>query len=449
MHQNLKLVVFPDGVGIRNYLYSGALEKAGEELMLFHNFSSQTIDYLKTVKNIAGDVTIPEYKESFREKFLRELISLTRLQHNAKICDNPSILYNWKTNHGGFAKNLFYKSIELTARLYSDYNSILNLEKKYQRAIRTNPFYKQVRGILEELQPAWVYCTHQRGLKMATIFAAAADLGIPTTTVIYSWDNLPKARLALRADRYEVWSEYMKSEFATFYPEIPQDAVKVSGTPQFSFYNNPDFILSADRFFSQYDLDPSKKIICFSGDDQKTSPDDPKYLRDIAEALVEGRLTDTYQILLRPCPTDKSGRFDAVVKDFSSVIKLAAPLWNTDHNSWTRAYPSLDDVSLLVSTAYYSDLVINVGSTMIFDFRMFNKPCIFINYDQKQQVNPQWSVQKIYTFQHFRSMPSESSVVWLSTKDEITDKIVNINRYYDADASAAWLKKIVSISPVI
>lgn len=95
----------------------------------------------------------------------------------------------------------------------------------------------------------------------------------------------------------------------------------------------------------------------------------------------------------------------------------------TASKEWNVVYPSVDDVKLLVSTAFYSDIVVNVGSTMGFDFAMFNKPCVFINYDQDNKTVKDWSVKTIYNYQHFRSMPDSDAVIWLNSKKEIVSKI--------------------------
>jgi hypothetical protein len=124
------------------------------------------------------------------------------------------------------------------------------------------------------------------------------------------------------------------------------------------------------------------------------------------------------QIVLRRCPVDVSGRFDWVVKKYPELIIEMPPLWNFNSEIWSAVYPTIDDVKLLVSLAYYSDMVINVGSTMAFDFGMFNKPCVFINYDH--QLDKNWSVDTIYKYQHFRSMTSKNAVYWLDDRKEIT-----------------------------
>lgn len=445
MQKDKIFIVVPDGVGVRNYLYSKAFNNISENLILFHNLGDETIEYLRNFKNISQDIAIPEYKESIKEKFYRELISLSRLYFNVNLVNNNTLLINWVWKHKTFSKKIFYKWIEFQARFYSNYDSILKLESKYQKEIRKNPFYSEVKTLLQKENPKSIICAHQRGLKMPTIFAAAKDLGIPTTTVIYSWDNLPKARLALRADNYWVWSAYMKDEMAIYYPEIPQNNILVTGTPQFEFYEDKNNIIDKKLFYDTYNLDIDKKIICFSGDDELTSPDDPKYLEDVAEEITKAGLETQYQILLRRCPIDLSGRFDIVIKKYPNLIKEAAPIWNFNTaSSWTTIYPTFEDVKLLVSTAFYSDIVINLGSTMAFDFAMFKKPCVFINYDQKNKTNPDWSVETIYKFQHFRSMPSKEAVIWLNSKNEIIDKLIHHHEYENQEAMQEWCKKILN-----
>ena len=213
----------------------------------------------------------------------------------------------------------------------------------------------------------------------------------------------------------------MQQELKMYYPEINQQQIFVTGTPQFECYHQPENIIPKDVFYERYNLDPTKKIICYSGDDVLTCPDDPQYLDDLADELLKNNLDQEYQILLRRCPVDISGRFDKIISKYPNLIKQAPPLWNFEPNSsWTTIYPLREDVQLLVSTAYYSAIVVNLGSTMAFDFGMFQKPCVYINYNQEKQVNPKWSVKTIYQFQHFRSMPSKEAVIWWNEKEQIT-----------------------------
>lgn len=435
------LLLFPDGVGIRNYLYSDVFDIGNKEFVLLHAFDSRTESKIKNNHKISRFIRIPSYRESFKEKFLRELICLTRLKFNAVLVGNSSIISNWKSKHKGILNSIFYKIISFISFIIKDYNNILKLDRWYQKVIRNTEFYSQIKEILFEVKPDKIFCSHQRGVQCATIFAVAQDLGIETITVIYSWDNLPKARLALRADKYLVWSDYMKEEIKLYYPEIKDNQIFVTGTPQFECYHNPENIIPKHDFYNKYDLDVNKKIICYSGDDVLTCPDDPKYLNDLADELLKNGLENQFQILLRRCPVDVSGRFDSVVKKYPELIKQAPPLWNFQSDAgWTTIYPSPQDVQLLVSTAYYSDYVVNLGSTMAFDFGMFQKSCIYINYDQLEKTNPNWSVDTIYKFQHFRSMPSKKAVLWWNQKEDLR---LLLNQKNDNIQMEKWINVVL------
>ena len=419
---NKTLLLFPDGVGIRNYLYADVFKGYEANLVLFHAFDKVTEEEVKKLTHISESYVIPQYNETIKEKFLRELICLARLRYNSKLVENPTLLTNWKRNHKGFSKKIFYLLIHFVSYFIVRYSQILSLENRYQKTIRKTIYYKKISALLLKINPQKLFCSHQRGLQCAPIFAAAQDLGITTLTVIYSWDNLPKARMALRADKYLVWSDYMFQELKLYYQEIKDSQIEVTGTPQFECYTNPENIIPKDEFYQKYNLDVHKKIICYSGDDVLTCPDDPKYLEDVADELVKNNLDNDYQILLRRCPVDISGRFDAVVAKYPNLIKQAPPLWNFEPNSsWTTIYPLPEDIKLLVSTVYYSEVVVNLGSTMAFDFAMFKKPCIYINYDQEEKVNPNWSVNTIYNFQHFKSMPSQDVVLWWNSKESLSN----------------------------
>lgn len=415
------LLLVPDGIGIKNYLYSDVFKNSVMEVSLFHNFDDDTLSHISEQLDIKASVVIPKYKENIKEKYLRELIHLSRLKYNAQKVKNPTILKFWKRGHKSLKLKLFYGLITMIANFKTSYKSIEKLEQRYNDSLRKNLFYNQVTKLLKQQRPSQLFCTHQRALVAPTIFAAANDLGIPTTTVIYSWDNIPKARLALKANNYLVWSEYMKKELILLYPEIPSEKIIVTGTPQFEFYKNPDNIINKEAFFTHYGLDVSKKLICFSGDDIRTSPYDPEYLNDVATEITKAGLDASYQIIFRRCPVDVSGRYDWVVEKFPKLIIEIPPLWNYNSKKWTAVYPTIEDVKLLVSLAYYANVVINVGSTMAFDFGMFNKPCVYINYDHiKDQY---WSVDTIYKYQHFRSMPSQKAVYWFNNKTEIPEVI--------------------------
>jgi hypothetical protein len=439
------LFLIPDGVGIRNYLYSDVLKnikqerkitfwsplpkKAFEEIQLLHDID---IDFKNIIFNTESTLT----------RIFRESATFGRLISNSIKTNNSTILTNWNYNPKSLKLKVLNKiTTVLGSWSAKKYNRILKLEKyaiKYwKRSVIEN--YKEK---LVDLQPTSIFITHQRVASLMPICIAARELGIPIITAIYSWDNLPKARLAVQADKYMVWSDFMKEEMKTYYPEINQEDVLITGTPQFEFYYKKELLVSREYFANKYGLDITKKWICFSGDDKMTSPNDPQYLEDIATAITNDKNTNNIQIVFRRCPVDFSNRYDEVIKANENIIAID-PEWHTNDAGWSSFFPKFSDLSLLVNVAFHCDLVINVGSTMAHDFAILNKPCFYINYDKNS--NTDWTTKTIYNFQHFRTIEDLDAVGWLNSSQEITNKIVKAIHNPDTVGKdkEKWLKKIV------
>ena len=90
---------------------------------------------------------------------------------------------------------------------------------------------------------------------------------------------------------------------------------------------------------------------------------------------------------------------------------------------WNTILPMPEDINLQVNTIAHTEMVINLGSSMVFDYAVHNKPCAYINYDVVHKVRPDWSVKNIYNYVHFRSIPNAKVVIWLNNPEEIASKI--------------------------
>lgn len=432
----------PDGTGIRNYLYSSVFKDRDAHLTLLHHFNKDITDLIQEHTEIDKALELPRFRESVLEKKQREQSHISRLHYHSKLVNNPTIIGNYRPKQGSLKKRLFYKVVEYLAVRNSDYSSILKVEQQYERQIKKNAFYKEVKKLLKQQRPDVVFLTHQRAVQAAYVFAAARDLGIKTITVIYSWDNLSKARLHLRADRYLVWSEHMKEEMALFYPEIDTKKVIVTGTPQFEFYRDKDRLVSREDFAQSNGLNPDKKWLCYSGDDVLTSPNDPVYLEHLAIELSKPIYNNAYQILFRRCPVDHSDRFKKVIRKYPTIIKEVEPLWLTAE-VWTSIFPQEADSSLLANTVFHSEAVFNIGSTMAFDFLQYDKPCVYINYDIP--TNLKWSVHTTYQYQHFRSMPSKKAVFCLDAQEDLEKVIREIQEHqFSLKETKKWFDTVVS-----
>lgn len=425
MKNNKIFILLPDGIGLRNFAYSKFYELGKNEGFdpIFWNatpFDLQELNY-KEIK--IKNPTINKFTEIYKNARKHIELNLSIKKTNDYVYDTYRFPF---VNKGikSFIKNTI---TEIIIKTHTSNTGLKRVRKKMQDLERNTEYYATCYATLKAQNPAMVFCTNQRPSVAIAPLLAAKDLGIPTATFIFSWDNLPKATMVVETDYYFVWSDYMKAELIQYYPYIKESQIFVTGTPQFEAHLEKNRIQEREIFFKEYQLDLNKKYICFSGDDVTTSPDDPQYLNDTVKAIKELNTKGlNLGIIFRRCPVDFSGRYDKIIAENKDVIVNLPPLWKKIGGEWNTILPTKEDIDLQQNTIDYTEMVVNLGSSMVFDYALHNKPCAFINYDAKDKKITDWSVLKIYNYVHFRSMPNKEAVLWLNNPEEIKGKIEKI-----------------------
>ncbi|SHG92730.1 UDP-glycosyltransferase [Flavobacterium defluvii] len=422
MPEKKVFILFPDGVGLRNFAFSN-FYKIGLDLKIKIKYWNNTpfnltdlgFDDIK-IRGAKSNPLTDSYKNARKQ-----------IELNLSIKDKGDLVYD--TYRFPFS----YKNIKTAIKSYasrffiathSSKKGLEKVRKKIKNSEKKSAYYNNCLRTLQEERPDFVFCTNQRPVLAIAPLLAAKELQIPTGTFIFSWDNLPKATMVVETDYYFVWSEHMKKELLDYYPYINEKDVFVVGTPQFESHFENEIIIDKQHFFEEHKLDINKKYICYSGDDITTCPDDAKYLSDVADAVrklnIEG---ESLGIIFRRCPVDFSNRYDEVLKKNEDIIVSVNPLWKKIGEGWNTILPTNSDIKLLANTIFHTEMVVNLGSSMVFDYACFQKACAFINYDVSNKIDADWSVSKIYNYVHFRSMPNKKAVIWLDSAEEIADKI--------------------------
>ena len=422
MKNNKIFILLPDGIGLRNFAFTN-FYKIGVEKGFDITFWNATPFNLETLG----------FKEIKIEN--SRIHPLTEFYKNAQIQIelNRNIIRAKDTIYDAYRFPLsnrdiksFVKNMVLHLMIFFNNSpkGLKRIKDKIKLSERKTKLYFDSLEKLKQEKPALVFCTNQRITAAVAPIFAAQDLEIPTATFIFSWDNLPKGVKIITTDFYFVWSEHMKKELQYYYPEIKECQIFITGTPQFEPHYEKQFLITKEIFFKEYGLDLSKKYICFSGDDITTSPNDPVYLSDTASAIrILNNKGCNLGIIFRRCPVDFSNRFDEVLEQYKDIITPIIPAWKKIGEGWNTVLSTKEDLVLQTNTIFHTELVINLGSSMVFDYVAHHKPCGFINYDVKNKQHPNWSVKKIYSLIHFRSMPSKEAVFWINSPNEIAETI--------------------------
>lgn len=424
MQNNKIVILLPDGIGLRNFAYSNFQAIGVQENFDVVYWNNTPFDLTQLgfkeikIQNSKSHPLTETYKNARKQIELNQNIRRTK--------DAVYNTYRFPFSYATTIKAIKSGVTQFLSITHSSTFGLKRIQHKIKQEERKTLYYHQCLQTLKMEQPAMVFCTNQRPMTAIAPMLAAQELGIPSATFIFSWDNLPKATMVLETDYYFVWSDLMKKELLFYYPYIKEGQIFVTGTPQFESHFDTNKLLSKEVFFEQNDLDLDKKYICYSGDDVTTCPDDPKYLEDVAKAIRElNKKGHSLGIVFRRCPVDFSNRYDAVLETYKEVITPIATLWKKIGDGWNTVLPTQTDIDLQMNTIAHTELVVNLGSSMVFDYIAHNKPCAFVNYDVVSKKISDWSVKKIYNYVHFRSMPNHNSVFWIDSPKAIAGIIEN------------------------
>tara|TARA_R110000868_G_C10963746_1_gene768816 strand:+ start:1278 stop:2663 length:1386 start_codon:yes stop_codon:yes gene_type:complete len=433
-------LVITDGVGFRNFVLSDFLkqtETAFDEVVIL---SCLPKDIYKTHTNLRV-IELDAFEETFKTWFFRKAKETAHLKLHQR--GNLGIQDNLKTNDSkqkttrGYATRFIYK---LTSLFHSESN-IQQFQKLQNSTFANHKITNEYTSILENEQCSLLFFTHQRPPYIAPLVYAAQQRKLKTAAFIFSWDNLAsKGRMASNFDYYLVWSDLMKQDLLQFYRSIKKDQIKVVGTPQFVPYIMPEYKMSKQDFISEFELDPNLKTICFSCGDSSTSKNDELYIETIAEAFHQNNI-EPVNFIVRTSPAEDPIRFKDLVEKYP-FIKWNFPKWEqvraNHQESWSQRIPTLQDVKQLRGLLEYSDLNINMLSTMSLDFMLFNKPVI--NPIFGNATNGLYDDQRFLGYAHIEHLVTSKSTRVVKTKKELLQAISD---YLTNDSDKANRKNFI------
>lgn len=417
-------IVITDGVGFRNFILSDFINQA-------ENSFNQVVIYSCLPKNVykgyidtSRVVELSVFKDSFFVWFFMKMKEVAHyklnLEGNFGIQDNYNLNKLKSNSIRGYAKRVIYA---ITKFLYSE-KWIHRFNRAQQFMFKRHAITKEYLEILSNDQVDFLFFTHQRPPYIAPLIYAAEQLRIKTGTFIFSWDNIAsKGRMAGNFKFYFVWSQLMKTELLQFYKKIIPEQISIVGTPQFEPYVMEEYVINRTAFFEKFNLDEDKKTICYSCADSSIGVNDEVHIKSIYN-YIKDNPTKNIQLLIRTSPAEDGSRFKDIKEKYPE-IKWNIPKWlltRNDHvENWSQRLPSREDVVDLKSILQFSDLNINMCSTMSLDFMLFDKPVI--NTVFGNQENGLYDDQRFLNFAHYKNVVNSKAVTIAKNEKELHSQI--------------------------
>jgi hypothetical protein len=449
MKKKKVFIFLPDEGGLRNFAFSAFKDigdKKGFHIFYWNNSIYPIKEKLGYNEVKIKDTSVHPLTPLYCRARKRVELNVSKKKFEDSVYDT----YKFPLNFKGYKNTLKSLFISFLIGFYGSEKGLKKLRKKIETLERRNPKYQLCKIQLQAHRPDLVFCSNQRNTQAISGLLAARDLGIKTACFVQSWDNVPKAMQILEPDYYFVWSDLMKQELLKYYPYIKEKQVFVTGTPQFEMHFNTDLAKSRNVFFEQHNLDIKTKYICFSGDDETTSPLDQYYLEDLANA-IRSLNTKGFNlgIIYRKCPFDLTDRYDKIINKNQDIITVINPIWERIDGASMGILPQKEDLEMLYNVCEHSEFVTNVCSSTVFDFVAHNKPCVYYNYEQPQLKKGIRDIGQNYDYVHFRSMPSKDAVIFCYDKQSLEGLLKQIldGELSNVEAGSKWFKTVAGSTP--
>lgn len=412
-------VVITDGVGYRNFVMSNFLtevSKQYDEINIYSGVPTKCYDFSLIPCNVKV-FDLNQYKETRKVFFFRKLKEVAHMYlHRASFGINNNLKKGYPTSNSkrGLVIKLVYK---ITYFFHSE--KIIHFYENLQfKSFKKDKTYISYKELLNKHKPDQLFFTHQRPFYLSPFLAAAIELKIKTCAFIFSWDNLAsKGRMLGTFDSYLVWSKLMKQEMTFYYPYVDKNKIKIVGTPQFEPYVLDRYTTDKHTFFNKFKLDSNKKIICYSCADAGIGKNDEIHIRAIISFFKNN---NNLQLLVRTSPAEDGKRFEKLKNEFPQII-WNFPKWflaRSNHaETWSQRLPSVEDIIDLKAILMYSDINVNMLSTMSLDFMLFNKPVINTVFGNKE--NGLYNDQIFLNYVHYKYVVDSKAVTIAKDENEL------------------------------
>ena len=245
---------------------------------------------------------------------------------------------------------------------------------------------------------------------------------VPSMAVDASWDNFTNKILPVRrVSRLAVWNPLMKQQAVELHGYRPEE-IRITGAPHWDPYFRNGARSTRDAFFRRIGADPSRKLVTLTTTPLELHAHYDHVLRLLIEAMTGGRWPHPAQILVRVHPRDDIDRYTEfagqpgviIEKPFRPTVRTSDGL-SVDITAETQEH--------LADTLRYSDVVVQVASTIAIEAAIFDTPVVNVSFDGESPAEWTRSARRYLRFTHFANVTRHGAVKLADTPEQLAGAV--------------------------
>ena len=404
-------VTLPIGLSVRNILFTGVLNRivsSGDVRVVVLSSVPDLADRYPSHDDLLIFELIPARRRHTLTGLLNYVLNLRYNYFN----DDPTLTSIKEKRQGLRLSRPRQYLLETLLSQPSPRSKVLYnwLSALHQRRAALSP---AVRMLFDQYQPSLLFATYPTAMNEFDFLKHAKERGIATVGLIHSWDVLTtEGRIVVPLDHYFVWNRVMQKELTTIH-SVPVEQISITGIPQFDKYAEPVSPSGREEFLRQQGLDPYKRTVLYATSPGGHAPEEPEVLSRLVTALNR-ECPGKVQFLVRIHPQDDVGRYTFIGEP---NVKYQVPgVRMTQLVDWRLMNQS--DLGQLRDTLAYSDVVVNIASTITIDAIALDRPVVNVTFDL-QERDYFLSAKRWFNQIHFQAVVESGASKLASSFDEL------------------------------
>lgn len=411
-------IIISSGFAFRNYISSGFindLKKIGDLILFFPEIYKEKVENLEEFQNFKI-FFIPEFYFPKSFTFFNAILSKAT---NIKLGIEDKYFKKWYYSISKIKnKSLLFFQYSL-ARIFSKKN-IYEILRKYEKNNFNKLLKKDFSEFFNQIKLDLIISTNPYKLYESG-FICYYKGKIPTIGIIVSWHNLLwMGHLIEKPSYFFLWGEEMEKDLKLHYPNMEEKFIYKVSSPQFDFHIMEEYFWEKNKFYNYIGANPKKKIIFYSANTPDHFYYEPILLEKLNEILKK-EFKEEFQLVLRIHPHDTSGRFDYLKAKEPEII-LQKPFSNMLSQK-TYFLTEKEELALFSNTLRYSEIAINLASTVTLDAAFFDKPIINIAFSPKEKDKLSLRIPHYYESPHYKKVVKTGAVDIVYCYEELINSI--------------------------
>ena len=209
------------------------------------------------------------------------------------------------------------------------------------------------------------------------LLIAAYQLNIPVKIIYHSNKEInAQNRISYPYDSFAVWNDSMKNDLVPQISSIDSCKIDIVGNTHFTSLNNPDNIMKKDEFEKKFNLNLNDMVILYTA--AGVIVKNECLIVEYISKLLEKR-GKKFKIIVRQNPMDTTNSWQEYFENNTNVF-IQKPKWYMN-NKVGLNYTLSDDLIEYTSLLSYSDLCINIPSTVTLECAIKKLPVLNICFD--------------------------------------------------------------------